>query len=376
MYIRPKTKSLLALFLISFSIIIAIERWHGKIITPNIINSLFNFERPILNNEYKPIISVIIPCHEKGEFLEKAFKSCVEDQHLTKYRFNIEIICVDDGSTDNTFEIFHKLKKKYESINIETNQPFPKNDHNPFKNNIHIKIFKNNENKGSLYSKQFAIKQASGEYIMSLDADDELIPDIMHRLLLLLNNREDIDIIQFRLAVVNNTIEQEFLNENNPTRTNYTYSIFTYAKYPFEMKKSLKLTMPIEKAKYSLCEKYISESGTNDIDKNKHAIFLGATKMKKLSRRYYMMWNLPGLIMKRKIVVMGIDALNFNYSSLKISIFEDMLLSYASYYFSKKIYFLDEVGYIYFKGIKKFKRENHGRVVLRLLRRLYRSHKK
>lgn len=320
-----------------------------------------------------PFISVIIPCYGKSEYLERAFKSCIDDQQLKRHQFNIEIICVDDGSKDNTYEVFCSLKKKYETINIETNTPFEEDDQNPFKNNVNIKIFKNERNKGALYSKQFAIKQASGYYIMSLDADDEIIPNFMHRLQLLLKNRNDIDIIQFRLAVVNNTIEQKYLKAINSTRKNYKYKVFTYAKYPFKIKKSINFTTPIQKAKYSLSENYINQTKSNDIDEIDHAFLFDRKSLKKMSRRFYLMWNLPGLIIKRKIVTKAIDSINFNYNSIKISLFEDMLISYASYFFSEKIYFLDEVGYIYFKVNNKFKRINQGQLVLSLLSRLYRT---
>ena len=119
----------------------------------------------------------------------------------------------------------------------------------------------------------------------------------------------------------------------------------------------INLTTPIENAKYSIASNYIEKSKSNDIDKIDHAVFVGATKLKKMGRKNHMMWNLPGLIIKRDVIVKAIDSIAFNYSSIKISIFEDMLLCYGSYYFSNKIYFLDEVGYIYYKGIKKFKRE-------------------
>ena len=353
-----------------------------KSINPYISNSLDESSYLILYDGYFikpkhfPKISVVIPCYEKGEFLEKAFKSCIENQHLTKYQFNIEIICVDDGSTDQTLEIFNRLKKRYESIDILTNQSFPQYDKYPFKNNIHIKIYHFDDNRGSLYAKQFAIKKASGTYIMSLDADDEIIPDFMHRLLLLLDGRNDIDIIQFRLAVVNYTRELQYTNNTTTPNGKYNYKVFTYGKYPFHIMNFINLTTPIENAKYSIASNYIEKSKSNDIDKIDHAVFVGATKLKKMGRKNYMMWNLPGLIIKRDVIVKAIDSIAFNYSSIKISIFEDMLLCYGSYYFSNKTYFLDEVGYIYYKGIKKFKRENYGYIVLKLLRRLYRVKKK
>lgn len=89
-------------------------------------------------------ISIIIPAFNVEHQIEK----CLESVFNQTYQ-NYEIIIVNDGSTDNTLEII----KKYE------------------KNNSNIKIL-DITNHGQGYARNLALKQATGEYILFLDADD------------------------------------------------------------------------------------------------------------------------------------------------------------------------------------------------------------
>lgn len=89
-------------------------------------------------------VSIIMPIYNGAEFLEKSIES-VSKQTLK----DIELICVDDGSEDNTLEVLEKLKEKYSFIRILTQ-----------------------ENQGSGKARNYGIDEACGEYIAFLDADD------------------------------------------------------------------------------------------------------------------------------------------------------------------------------------------------------------
>ncbi|MDR1436302.1 MAG: glycosyltransferase [Puniceicoccales bacterium] len=98
-----------------------------------------------------PIVSVLMPVYNGEAHLRRALESACE-QTLKR----IEIICVDDGSTDGTAEILRKMAR----------------------DDGRISVLRNEVNRGTLYSRIRAVEASRGRYILWLDADDELFPDI------------------------------------------------------------------------------------------------------------------------------------------------------------------------------------------------------
>lgn len=90
-------------------------------------------------------LSIIIPVYNTESYLERSIQSII-NQTLT----DIEIICVDDGSTDNSGEIL----KKYENIDTR------------------IKVIELYKNYGPGYARNIGIESASGEFIGFMDSDD------------------------------------------------------------------------------------------------------------------------------------------------------------------------------------------------------------
>ncbi|MBK9318340.1 MAG: glycosyltransferase family 2 protein [Bacteroidetes bacterium] len=95
-------------------------------------------------------ISVIIPTYNVAEYIEEGLLS-VLGQTCPAH----EIICVDDGSTDDTVKIIKNLQLKY-----------------PDK----ILLFINETNRGATYTRNKGLAIATGEYIQFFDADDLLLP--------------------------------------------------------------------------------------------------------------------------------------------------------------------------------------------------------
>lgn len=98
-----------------------------------------------------PKISVIIAMYNAGDYLEECLNSVV-NQTLKE----IEIICVNDGSTDNTLQILEKYDEKDERITIL-----------------------NQINQGAGAARNNGMKCAKGEYLSFLDADDFFEPDML-----------------------------------------------------------------------------------------------------------------------------------------------------------------------------------------------------
>ena len=63
-----------------------------------------------------PLVSVIIPCYNASKYVEQAVRSVMEQTYQ-----NLEIICCDDCSTDNTLEILEKLALEDSRITVVKN---------------------------------------------------------------------------------------------------------------------------------------------------------------------------------------------------------------------------------------------------------------
>ena len=97
-----------------------------------------------------PLVSVICLCYNQAQFVEEAIASVMQQNYS-----NIQLIVVDDASTDNSVSVIEACRKKYPDI---TFFPLVKNVGN-------CKAF--NE----------ALSYAEGDYIIDLAADDVLLPD-------------------------------------------------------------------------------------------------------------------------------------------------------------------------------------------------------
>lgn len=109
-----------------------------------------------LKEEYiDGLVSVIIPCYNGAEYLSSCVKSILNNDYK-----NIEIIIVDDGSTDNSWDICCSLSKSHKEIQL-----------------YQIK------NSGVSAARNIGTEHAAGEFITYVDADDELFPNAISALL-------------------------------------------------------------------------------------------------------------------------------------------------------------------------------------------------
>lgn len=97
-----------------------------------------------------PLISIIVPVYNTAQYLEDCFGSICEQT----YR-NLEIIAVDDGSTDGSAELLDRLAKNDDRIRV-----------------IH------QENRGVSAARNTGIAVAQGEYLSFADSDDMLESDM------------------------------------------------------------------------------------------------------------------------------------------------------------------------------------------------------
>jgi glycosyltransferase involved in cell wall biosynthesis len=125
------------------------------------------------NNLYltsRPKISAVIPVYNCEKTIKAAVRS-IQNQNMA----DIEIILVNDKSTDSTPKILQELSEE----------------------DSRIKIFHNEKNMGTLYSRSFGILQSQGKYIMNLDNDDLFIDVDVFDAVYEEAERGDFDIVGF-----------------------------------------------------------------------------------------------------------------------------------------------------------------------------------
>ena len=117
-------------------------------------------------NTVSPIVSVIMPCYNQGQYLNEAVESVLAQTYQ-----NFEIIVINDGSTDEeTSQILHHYDKP------------------------HVKII-HTENQGPSAARNTGIKHSSGKYILPLDADDRIEPTYLEKAVQILEENSAIGIV-------------------------------------------------------------------------------------------------------------------------------------------------------------------------------------
>lgn len=112
-----------------------------------------------------PLVTIIIPTYNYALYLGKALRSCISQNHS-----NLEIIVIDDGSTDNTREVvqgFYDDRIRY-----------------------HYQ-----ENRGVSASRNRGIELAQGKFVAFLDADEFLTDDSIETRLAVMLDRYDIHFV-------------------------------------------------------------------------------------------------------------------------------------------------------------------------------------
>lgn len=102
-----------------------------------------------------PVISVIVPVYNASEYIE----DCLQSICGQTYR-DIEIICVNDGSKDNSLELIRRAASEDARIRVI-----------------------DQKNSGVIAARNRAVSEACGEYILPVDGDDYIALDCLEKLL-------------------------------------------------------------------------------------------------------------------------------------------------------------------------------------------------
>lgn len=136
------------------------------------------------------LVSVIVPIYNREKYLHRCLDSILAQTHQ-----NLEVLCVDDGSTDASGQICGEYAQKDKRVKV-----------------LHI------PNGGVSNARNIGLDNANGEYILFVDSDDWI--DKNH--IQLLFPTEEIDVV-----CCNCVLEKPFIKENNPKEAVKFY-IYTF----------------------------------------------------------------------------------------------------------------------------------------------------
>ena len=97
-----------------------------------------------------PTVSVIIPTHNRAQFIQRAIASVLTQSHS-----DLEVIVVDDASKDDTVRIVADYARK----------------------DARVRLVRHDQQKGAQAARNAGIRAAQGEWIAFLDSDDQWLPD-------------------------------------------------------------------------------------------------------------------------------------------------------------------------------------------------------
>ncbi|MCI0590553.1 MAG: glycosyltransferase [Gammaproteobacteria bacterium] len=143
--------------------------------------------------EDSPLVSVVIATYNMAVYLPLAVRSALDQTYK-----NIELLIIDDGSTDSTKETVR-----------------------PFLEDTRVRyLFQ--ENRGQGTAKNQGVRESRGEYIAFLDADDLWAPEKLELQLVLFSMSETVGVVHSRLAYIDETGKELRVADNELFRGRVT----------------------------------------------------------------------------------------------------------------------------------------------------------
>ncbi|EPG0370961.1 glycosyltransferase family 2 protein [Photobacterium damselae] len=215
------------------------------------------------------MISIIIACYNSSKTIKKCLNSIINQKYS-----NFEIICVDDGSVDNTKEII----LSYTDIRIK---------------------YYHKKNGGASSAKNFGLKQAKGDYICIIDSDDYISENSLMILYNSIISDNNIDAALFDL----------FFIEQNKELTNLDMTC-----YPRVIKGIDAATEAISWNIHGIClykrvlfnDLYFDESNIHGDELTTRIILSKCNKVVRTEARYYYVQHVNSVTIKFSIERFGI----------------------------------------------------------------------
>jgi len=138
-------------------------------------------------------VSIVMPIFNEAKYLNRSINSVIKQNIINK-----ELICVNDGSTDDSREILEKYAEKYDFIKVI-----------------------NQEHKGVSNARNKGLKESKGDYVSFLDADDEFLNTIA------LQSMFDVA-VENNADMVSSNIKRKDENGNIIIDSNYLKNYYNY----------------------------------------------------------------------------------------------------------------------------------------------------
>ena len=126
------------------------------------------------------LISVIVPCYNQGNYLKETIQSALGSTYRP-----LEIIIINDGSTDNSLEIAKELEALHAEVRVL-----------------------DQINAGVTKARNVGIGAARGEYILPLDGDDLIAPDYIEKGLAVLSARPEVKVVYCQAEKFNESMRK------------------------------------------------------------------------------------------------------------------------------------------------------------------------
>lgn len=147
-----------------------------------------------------PLVSVIIPIYNSIQYIKECVDSVVDQSYK-----DLEIILIDDGSSDGSLE-------------------FIKNNYSDNKR-VKILTHTNNVNKGVTETRRLGIDNSEGEFLAFLDADDLFEKDKIDLQVKILLENKDVVLVHSRVNFIKDLQEEDFFNDFSIGEKDLIYTV-------------------------------------------------------------------------------------------------------------------------------------------------------
>lgn len=114
------------------------------------------------------LVSIIVPVYNSGEFLKRCLESCLRQDFS-----DLELIVVDDGSSDNSYEIASDFAGRDSRLHLY-----------------------HQDNSGASAARNRGLDVAAGDYVMFVDSDDWIEPEMLSEMFRIIDRQRDIQVVQ------------------------------------------------------------------------------------------------------------------------------------------------------------------------------------